>query len=100
MTKKVPKKILRIERNVFVNLRKNCFWPPAPRRPPIFLTRGAAPPPPPPHPRRPPPPFFFLGGGAARAAAYTMTSAHSSNQGIFLLCLRKVYNCRETKNIG
>jgi len=32
MTKKVPKKILRIERNFFVNLRKKCFWPPTPRR--------------------------------------------------------------------
>src|SRR6218665_1404902 len=29
---KVPKKILRIERHFFVNLRKNCFWPPTPRR--------------------------------------------------------------------
>src|SRR6218665_1802620 len=68
MTKKVPKKILRIERNFFVNLRKKCFWPPTPRR--------AAP-----RRRR----RFFCTGGAPppteidrRAAADTMTSAHSS----------------------
>src|SRR6218665_2228756 len=34
--KKAPKKILRIERIFFLNLRKICFWPPAP---PIFLDR-------------------------------------------------------------
>src|SRR6218665_3468345 len=50
MTKKVPKEILRIERNLFVNLRKNCFWPP---RPPTEIDQRAA-------------------------AADTMTSAHSS----------------------
>jgi len=32
MTKKVPKKILRIERNFFVNLRKKYFGPSTPRR--------------------------------------------------------------------
>src|SRR6218665_3787262 len=55
MTKKVPKKILRIERNFFVNLRKKCFGRP----------RRAAPPPPPTEIDR-------------RAGADTMTSAHSS----------------------
>src|SRR6218665_3870755 len=66
MTKKVPKKILRIERNFFVNFRKKCFWPPAPRR----------------RRRR----FFWTGGAPPpteidrRAAADTMTSAHSSRQ--------------------
>src|SRR6218665_1156864 len=65
MTKKVPKKILRIERNLFVYLRKNCFWPPAPRRRRRrFFWTGGAPPPPTQNYRR--------------AAADTMTSAHSS----------------------
>ena len=37
MSKKVPKKILRIERNLFVNLIKK-FWPPTPRRRRFFWT--------------------------------------------------------------
>src|SRR6218665_1567110 len=97
MTKKVPKKILRIERHFFVNLRKKCFWPPTPRRRRrrrFFGTGGPPPPPtaidprPPPPPNHPPPPgLFFWGPGGAtpppteidrRAAADTMTSAHSS----------------------
>src|SRR6218665_330610 len=45
MIKKVPKKILRIERNFFVNLRKKCFWPPTPCRRRFFGTGGAPPPP-------------------------------------------------------
>src|SRR6218665_2588306 len=46
MTKKVPRKILRIERNFFVILRKKIFWPPTPRRRRrrFFLTGGAPPP--------------------------------------------------------
>src|SRR6218665_2389409 len=63
MTKKVPKKILRIERNFFVNLIKK-IWPPTPRRRRFFWTGGA-----------PPPPAEI----DRRAAAHTMTSAHSSN---------------------
>src|SRR6218665_1156200 len=59
MTKKVPKKILRIERNFFVNLRKKCFWPPTP---PIFLTGGV-------------PPQIDR-----RATAEKITSAHSSSR--------------------
>src|SRR6218665_520704 len=62
MTKKVPKKILRIERNFFVNLRKNCFSPPTPRRRRRFFGTGGAPP----------------TEIDRRAAADTMTSAHSS----------------------
>src|SRR6218665_664792 len=62
MPKKVPKKILRIERNFFVNLRKKCFWPPTPRRRRQFFWTG-------------PPPTEI----DRRAAADTMTSAHSSN---------------------
>src|SRR6218665_3052739 len=65
MTKKVPKKILRIERNFFVNLRNKCFWPPTPRRAAAaadFLRPAA----------RPPTEID------RRAAADTMTSAHSS----------------------
>src|SRR6218665_3526996 len=49
MTKKVPKKILRIERNFFVNLRKNVFGRQrlaAPRRQRQFFWTGGAPPPP------------------------------------------------------
>src|SRR6218665_3647383 len=47
MTKKVPKQILRIERNFFVNLRKTFFWPPTPRcRRRRFFGTGGAPPPP------------------------------------------------------
>src|SRR6218665_3154757 len=73
MTKKVPKKILRIERNFFVNLRKSCFWPPTPRR----AAAAAAPPPPPTFlDRRAPPPPTEID---RRAAADTMTSAHSSS---------------------
>src|SRR6218665_4048911 len=71
MTKKVPKKILRIERNFFVNLRKKCFWPPPPRRRRFFWTGGA------------PPPTEI----DRRAAADTMTSAHSSNANYFLAYL-------------
>src|SRR6218665_2930077 len=93
MTKKVPKKILRIERNFFVNLRKNILGRPrgaAPRRPPrrrFFFTLPPPPPPPPKTTRPPPPGGCFLGPGGAppppteidrRAAADTMTSAHSS----------------------
>src|SRR6218665_3301609 len=65
MTKEVPKKILRIEGNFFMNLRKKCFGPPPPppRRRHFFWTGGA--PPPPTQIDRP-------------AAADTMTSAHSS----------------------
>src|SRR6218665_3438077 len=64
MTNKVSKKILRIERNFFVNLRK-CFWPITRRRRRrrFFWTGGA-----------PPPPTEI----DRRAAADTMTSAHSS----------------------
>src|SRR6218665_672164 len=65
MTNKVPKKILRIERNFFVNLRKSCFWPITPRRRRRFFWTGGAPPPPTEIDRR--------------AAADTMTSAHSSS---------------------
>src|SRR6218665_2671232 len=67
MTKKVPKKILRRERNFFVNLRKIVFGRPrraAPRRRRRFFGTGGAPPPPTEIDRR--------------AAADTMTSAHSS----------------------
>src|SRR6218665_2704050 len=66
MTKKVPKKILRIGRKFFVNLRKKCFWPPTPRRRrrQFFWTGGA-----------PPPPTEI----DRRAAADTKTSAHSSS---------------------
>src|SRR6218665_2670496 len=66
MTKKVPKKILRIERNFFVNLRKNCFCPLTSRRRRrrFFWTGGATPPP---------------TEIDQRAAADTMTSAHSSS---------------------
>src|SRR6218665_4043184 len=65
MTKKVPKKILRIERNFFVNLRKQFFGRPrrARRRRRRFFWTGGAPPPPTEIDRR--------------AAADTMTSAHS-----------------------
>src|SRR6218665_3253351 len=63
MTKKFPKKILRIERNFFVNLRKKCFWPPTPRRRRFFWPGGA------------PPPTEI----DRRAAADTMTSADSSS---------------------
>src|SRR6218665_487281 len=62
MTKKVPKKILRIERNFFVNLIKNVFGRPRRRRQ-FFWTGGA-----------PLPPTEI----DRRAAADTMTSAHSS----------------------
>src|SRR6218665_1850199 len=65
MTKKVPKKILRIERNFFVNLRKKYFGPSTPRRRrrrQFFWTGGAT-----------PPTEIYR-----RAAADTMTSAHSS----------------------
>src|SRR6218665_1789295 len=68
MTKKVPKKILRIERNFFVNLRKKCFLAAhaaAPRRRRRFFWTSGAPPPPTEIDRR--------------AAADTMTSAHSSS---------------------
>src|SRR6218665_1833989 len=67
MTKKVPKKILRIERHFFVNLRKKLFLAAhaAPRRRRRrFLWTGGAPPPPTEIDRR--------------AAADTMTSAHRS----------------------
>src|SRR6218665_2595145 len=75
MTKKVPKKILRIERHFFVNLRKKCFWPPAP--PPIFCTGGA-----------PLPPTEI----DRRAAADTMTSEHSSSM---YVCMHAcMYVCR------
>src|SRR6218665_1361402 len=67
MTKKVPKKILRIERHFFVNLRKKLFLAahaaPRRRRRRFFWTGGA-----------PPPPTEI----DRRAAADTMTSAHSS----------------------
>src|SRR6218665_3333179 len=67
MTKKVPKKILRIERNFFVNLGKMFLAAhAAPLPPPIFWTGGA-----------PPPPTEI----DRRAAADTMTSAHSSRSG-------------------
>src|SRR6218665_2106134 len=62
MTKKVPKKMLRIERNFLVNLRKKCFSRPRPPR--RFFGTGGAPPP--------------LTEIDRRAAADTMTSAHSS----------------------
>src|SRR6218665_1138543 len=71
MTKQLPKKILRIERNFFVSLRKKCFWPPTPRRRRFFLTGGA-----------PPPPTEIY----RRAPADTMTSAHSSNADPFFFC--------------
>src|SRR6218665_3353832 len=68
MTKKVPKKILRIERHFFVNLRKKLFLAahaaPRRRRRRFFCTGGA-----------PPPPTEI----DRRAAADTMTSAHSSS---------------------
>src|SRR6218665_3723241 len=65
MTKKVPKKMLRIERHFFVNLRKKMFLAAhaAPRRRRFFWTGGA-----------PPPPTKIY----RREAADTMTSAHSS----------------------
>src|SRR6218665_2615775 len=69
MTKKVPKKILRIERHFFVNLRKKLFLAahaaPRRRRRRFFWTGGA-----------PPPPTE----NDRRAAADTMTSAHRSIQ--------------------
>ena len=76
MTKTVPKKILRIERNFFVNLRKNVLAAHA-APPPIFLERGA------------PPPTKI----DRRAAADTMTSAHSSmSMNSFLLFVNLKYN--------
>src|SRR6218665_1931094 len=78
MTKKVPKKILRIERHFFVNLRKKLFLaaPAAPRRRRRqFFWPGGAPPPPTEIDRR--------------AAADTMTSAHSSNCTIGLRSFRR-----------
>src|SRR6218665_1446315 len=67
MTKKVPKKILRIERHFFVNLRKKLFLAahaaPRRRRRRLFWTGGA-----------PPPPTEI----DRRAPPDTMTSAHSS----------------------
>src|SRR6218665_2570952 len=78
MTKKVPKKILRIERHFFVNLRKKLFLAAHAAPPPIFLDRRG---PRPPHPNRargpprpqklppPPPPRFFSARGPAAAAA-------------------------------
>src|SRR6218665_3794928 len=86
MTKKVPKKILRIERHFFVNLRKNCFWPPTPRRRGRFFGPGAAPPPPTEIDRR--------------AAADTMTSAHSSTTQKLSWLGAKVKQNFRTKNVN
>src|SRR6218665_1984036 len=81
MTKKVPKKILRIERNLLVNLRRNCFWLPTPRRRRQFFWTGSAPP----------------SENDRRAAADTMTSAHSStkNQGRLLRTKRDCSRLRD-----
>src|SRR6218665_3843253 len=82
MTKNVPKKILRIERNFFVNLIKKMYLAThaAPRRARLFFGPGGAPPPPTEIDRR--------------AAADTMTSAHSST-GIPWLARTKTTRCSE-----
>src|SRR6218665_857457 len=65
MTKNVPTKILRIEQNFFVNLRKKMFLAahaaPRRRRRQFFWTGGAPPPPP---------------AIDRRATAHTPTAAH------------------------